>query len=215
MARAISSLPVPEGPVIKRGELAHLGVEGPAVAAHVVRKDGLPDAGSQPRRRHGVADDVVVNVMKRALDLPVAGEDVRGRQGAGERLARNAAVLFPIGEESPVERPLTASAHEVGVIALVKKIVDALLVDAELAFLAIGGGDKPRAQVFHLLVQLAVDRNDIRRRRIGIGHGGAPDRPAIDEFRAQRRALVGDPLRQKRIAVAQACHRREEAALAL
>src|SRR5262249_35508798 len=144
------------------GELAHLRVKRPAIAAHVVREDRLPDAGAQTCCRHRVPDDVVVDVVERSLNLPVTGEDMRGLQCAGKGLTGNYAKLFPVRQERAVERPFTASPGEMRMIALIKKIVDALFVDTKLVRMTIGSRCKTCVVIIDALTQLAINRSDVR-----------------------------------------------------
>jgi hypothetical protein len=105
MARATSSLPVPDGPVTRVGTSFHPRVERAAVAPAVAREDRLPDRRAQAARGRRLAEDVRVDVMERAPDLVVAREDVGCLRPEGARAPPDVEVVAEILAHPLEERP--------------------------------------------------------------------------------------------------------------
>ena len=89
----------------ERGELAHARVQRAPVAADIVREDGLPDGGAQPRGRHRAADDIAEDLLESALDLAEACERVAGLVARRKAHAVDLEEVAPIGQEVVVEAP--------------------------------------------------------------------------------------------------------------
>ena len=141
MARATNSLPAPEGPVIEGGELAHAGIEGAAVAPHIVGENGLPDGSAKAGGGHGAADDVLKDPLEGALDLPEAGEGVARVVSGGEADALDLEQAAPVLEEVAIEPPAGARLalgergfEEFRVIALVEQQQGGVLIEGEVGF---------------------------------------------------------------------------------
>src|SRR5579871_2610035 len=99
-----------------------------------MREDRLPDAASQPGRRHGIADDVVVDLMKRPLDLAEARKNMGRLESAFKLLAGNAAEPVPVDRKFAIKPPLPLSRNEMRMIFLIQKVVDAFLENREFLF---------------------------------------------------------------------------------
>jgi len=120
------------GPGNKGRKLSHAAVQGTPVPAHVAGEDGLPDRGAEARGGHGTADDVVEDVVERALYLVKAGEHVPGAQRDLEARSWQDEITVPVGQELLIEMPSPAGFPEIAVIPLVEQGMDRILVGRKL-----------------------------------------------------------------------------------
>ena len=182
----------------KRREIAHARVKRATVAAHVVRKNGLPDCGSQPRRRHRAADNVAEDLLEGALDLAKARESVCWVVSSGKVHVLQQEVP-PVRQEVAIENPprapvfgrflAEARLQKLWIVAIVEKLYDAVFIQQQILFAEILTGKQSRAQLFRQRFQAARNPPDVRPRTFRVFHWLAPHGFTLDVVVSKRRPL--------------------------
>src|SRR5687768_10736431 len=86
------------------GEFAHLLIERPTVASHVVSEDRLPDRGPEICGRLRISDDVGEHVMKRRSNLEIDCPGMARIVARGKREFRTLHAVLPQREKLPIKR---------------------------------------------------------------------------------------------------------------
>ena len=193
--------------------VAHARIQGAAVAADVVREDGLPDGGAQAGGRHGAADHVAEYLLEGALDLAEAGEGVTRIVAGGEVHALDVEKVLPVGQEVVVEAPARGIAlgrggpegrrEKMAVVTLIEDVQDRVFIEHQVR----------RAGLRHLVVQPGLellnqrldafgDAVDVGARLLGLrSRAGFENQPAWDERVPQCGAFEFHPFGQEWVRV--------------
>ena len=172
MARAASSLPVPDGPVISVAKSPMRCIQRPAIAPHVVREDGLPDCRAQPRRGQRAADNGAEDLLEGALDLPEACESVRRivMAGKADLLGKE---MLPVRQEFAVEAPARCACsvrgHELRIVAIVEKMDHGVFIQHQIRLARRFAASEPAFEV----ARPAAPRRSLIRHTLARGRSGS------------------------------------------